>query len=71
VTTYIPCGCGGGNAAPMDMNLRGVIVGYGAWVWEDGVLQSLGDGFTRTVAINDRGAVAGYRLSVPMVWLRQ
>jgi len=67
----VACGCVGGNAAPMDMNVHGVVVGYGAWVWEDGVMQAVGDGFTRTVAINDQGAVAGYRLSVPMVWLRK
>jgi len=71
VATRLTCGCVGGNAAPMDMNARGVVVGHGGWVWEDGVLQALGDGFTRAVAINNRGTIAGYRLSVPMVWLRQ
>jgi len=71
LTSRLACGCGGGVAAPMAMNARGAVVGYGAWVWEDGVLQKLGDGFTRAVAINNRGTVAGYRLSEPMVWLRQ
>jgi probable HAF family extracellular repeat protein len=71
LTSRLACNCTGGSAAPMDMNLHGVVVGYGAWVWEDGVLQRLGDGLTRTVAINDRGTVTGYRLSVPMIWLRQ
>ena len=55
---------------PMDMNVHGTIVGYGGWVWRDGVLQNLeGAVQRRAVGINDKGAVVGYQSNVPTVWL--
>ncbi len=53
----------------MDMNVHGTIVGWGGWVWTDGVLHDLeGEVPHRAVAINDQGAVVGSQLTVPTVW---
>jgi probable HAF family extracellular repeat protein len=68
VTQFIRCGCL--TYYPMDLNVHGVIVGWGGWVWQDGVLHNLeGELPHRAVAINDQGAVVGYQSNVPMVWL--
>jgi probable HAF family extracellular repeat protein len=68
VTQSIICRCG--SFYPMDMNLHGTIVGWGGWVWNDGVLHNLeGEAGHRAIGINDQGAVVGYQLTVPMVWL--
>ena len=68
VTQAIHCRCS--SWYPMDMNVHGTIVGWGGWVWTDGVLHDLeGEVPHRAVAINDQGAVVGYQLTVPTVWL--
>ncbi len=68
VTQFINCRCG--SYYPMDMNVHGTIVGWGGWVWNDGVLHNLeGTLGHRAIGINDQGAVVGYQVNVPIVWL--
>jgi probable HAF family extracellular repeat protein len=68
--TAQPINCGCFSFYPMDLNVHGLVVGWGGWVWRDGAVHNLeGEAPHRAIAINDRDVVVGVQGPTATVWM--